>query len=289
MRTTLAEAARQLLVEDGRPVISSRDLRELLQRLYAGEYADRVETRVRKSNPSDEDIYRAYQRLKDARVVREDPDFGASLHQVFDVLDQSAELVCCVVDPLCYLSHLSAMQVWGLTERSPTHLTLTRPADPLWREMLATYHVPLGEPPTRPRPKRAFPDMVRGRPVLVHDTRHPGAWEASGRFIRIASVGQTFLDTVSRPAWCGGMAHVLEIWEREAEAHLEAIILAVDAAPAKLPKVRAGYILDEMLGVSDPRVLVWRTFAQRGSSQKLDPEKPYAPTYSEAWMLSLNA
>lgn len=277
------------MVEDGRPVISGRDLRELLQRLYAGDYADRIETRARKAHPSDEDIYRAYQRLKNARVVREDPDFGAGLHQVFDVLDQSADLVCCVVDPLCYLSHLSAMQVWGLTERSPTHLTLTRPADPLWREMLATYYVPLSEPPTRPRPKRAFPDVVRGRPVLVHDTRHPGTWEASGRFIRIASVGQTFLDTVSRPAWCGGMAHVLEIWEREAQAHLDAIIVAVDAAPAKLPKVRAGYILDEMLGVSDPRVLAWRAFAQRGSSQKLDPEKPYAPTYSEAWMLSLNA
>ena len=289
MAKTIAEAARQLLVDDDRPVISINDLYGLLRRLYSGEYSDRVEARTRKTEPSDEDLYRALQRLETARVVRRDPDFGAGLYQVFDVLEQSAEAVCCTVDPLCYVSHLAAMHMHGLTERSSTHLVLTRPADPLWRGILEAQHASLGQPPVRPRPKRSLPEKVRGRPILMHDTRHPGKWDPMGRRIRVATVGQAFLDMVTRPAWCGGMAHVLQVWEREAGTHFEEIVDTVGASVPKLPKVRAGYILDEMLGMEDGRVRAWRALAQRGSSQRLDPEQPYAPTFSEAWMLSLNA
>ena len=71
--------------------------------------------------------------------------------------------------------------------------------------------------------------------------------------------------------------------------HLDQIIESVDEYAAKLPKVRAGYILNEVMGLTDERVLAWRSFAQRGSSQKLDPEKPFSSTYSDKWMLSLNA
>ena len=105
---------------------------------------------------------------------------------------------------------------------------------------------------------------------------------------RVATHGQIFLDMVVRPSWCGGISNVLKVWRRKANDYLDEIIDAVNEHEAKLPKVRAGYIFDEVLGVTDERVLDWRKFAQRGSSQKLDPEKPYAPIYSENWMLSLN-
>ena len=283
MALTIADAAKQILVEDHYPILSSYDLNNFLLRLYRGAYKDRVEVRTRKAEPSENDLYRSFQRLKEARVVREDPDFGPGMYQVFDVLEQSAEAVCCTVDPLCYVSHLAAMQMQGLTDRSPVELTFTRPADPLWRAEMQ-----LRGEPNRPRLRHGFPSRVRGRAVLVHDARHPGICEDAGPIIRVATVGQAFLDMVTRPAWCGGMAHVVEVWEREAQIHLEEIIVAVEASSVKLPKVRAGYLLNEMLGVVDERVLAWRAFAQRGSSQKLDPEQPYAPIFSEAWMLSLN-
>jgi hypothetical protein len=293
MTNSTAEVVREILVEDQCPIIAARDLEDLLRKVYAGVYSDRYKVRTRKEAPSETDLYRAVQRLESARVVRQDPDFGSTHYQVFDVLEQSAEAVCCTVDPFVYISHLSAMQLQGLTDRNPTALVLTRPADILWQQMRseAKQNAPLlpDISPSRSRPKYRFSEHVRGRPILLHETRHPGAWESMGPRVRVATLGQVFLDMVVRPGWCGGISHVLEVWEREAETHLNEIIATVNVYPAKLPKVRAGYILNDMLGITDERVLAWRAFAQRGSSQKLDPEKPYAPIYSENWMISLNA
>jgi flavin-binding protein dodecin len=84
------------------------------------------------------------------------------------------------------------------------------------------------------------------------------------------------------------MGHVLDVWDRAAEPWTNEIIEAVDGAESKIDKVRAGYILEERLEIDDARVRAWKAFAQRGGSRKLDPEAPYAPAFSETWMISLN-
>ena len=70
--------------------------------------------------------------------------------------------------------------------------------------------------------------------------------------------------------------------------HLDAIVEAVDAGSEKILQVRAGYLLEEAIGISDPRIDVWARSAQRGSSRKLDSAAPYANRFSERWMLSIN-
>jgi hypothetical protein len=281
---SLAYAVQELLSEQQQPILAEKALYDLLAALYAGKYSARFALKVRKPEPSEADLNATIQRLRSARVIRPDPDFPGTHFQVFDVLEQSAESVCCLVDSTIYISHLSAMQIHGVTDRTPTQLSLTRPT--------ASALGPEGElvvpPSLARRQRRSFPDNIRGRPILFHETRHPGYSGQMGAFSRVATIGQTFLDTVSHPAWCGGMLHVLSVWERETSFHLDEIIEAVDRYPIKLVKVRAGYILDEMLGISDERIFSWLRFAQRGSSQKLDPEKEYASTYSEKWMISLN-
>ena len=106
--------------------------------------------------------------------------------------------------------------------------------------------------------------------------------------MRVSTIGQTFLDMLQKPDLCGGMTHVLEVWEEYAATYLNQIVPTIDATPGALIKSRAGYIFQEYLGLEHPDIEKWETFSQRGGSRKLDPSKEFAPTYSEKWMISIN-
>ena len=124
----------------------------------------------------------------------------------------------------------------------------------------------------------------------LRETRYPGtSVQNPAGFVRVATIGQTFLDMLRNPELCGGMAHVLDVWQEHADNWFREIIEAVDESPSGIAKCRAGYILEERLGIHNNRIDGWKTAAQRGGSRKLDPFRPFSPEYSETWMISLNA
>ena len=197
------------------------------------------------------------------------------------------------MDPFAYVSHLSAMQRYGLTDRSPLALHLTTPKRPLWnalRDDQLHRDLPGLEEIERPvlyRP--GFKDTIRRRSIVVHASSHPWTPSAvSGEETRITSIGQTFADMLNEPHLCGGMHHVLDVWESEADQWLSEIVVAIDQLDSKIAKVRAGYILTEVMDIDHPTLHKWEHFAQRGGSRKLDPDADYAPEFSERWMISIN-
>lgn len=236
----------------------------------------------------------AQRRLSARRVIAQDNDFRSGVWRIVQATGSgSAEQVACMVDPFCYVSHLSAMERYGLTDRSPEALHLTTPTRPLWAKFrdekveAEWADIPITE--RAPLLRIGFKDIIRRRPVIVHETRHPARPAVlRSEETRVSSIGRTFADMLSEPSLCGGMHHVIGIWEEEAEEWLEDIIAAIDESNSKIVKVRAGYLLAERIGVQDVRIDSWAQFAQRGGSRKLDPDAPYAPRFSETWMLSLN-
>ncbi|WP_188595210.1 hypothetical protein [Niveispirillum cyanobacteriorum] len=212
--------------------------------------------------------------------------------------DAPAEEIFALATPFGYVSHLSAMHRWGLTVRRPDALHLTLPAAGTIRSLIDARMRDdiggrIGEGRFEPAVPLTFiqpPDVLRGRKIAVVTVKTLGNWMiVRGTHIRLATVGQTFLDMIDRPELCGGMAHVRDVWTEHAETYLEEIVATVDKADAPIVKVRAGYLLDERMGITgDRRIKAWTRFAQRGSSRVLDPSKPFASTYSEKWMLSLN-
>lgn len=254
------------------------------------------------ASPSDH-IDGARGNLLATRAIETDPDYGRSLYRVLPVGESSAEEVCALANPFGHISHLSAMQRWGLTERRPEALHLTMPpasaARPLVEARMAEdygtsdYGTLPGGISLGPPVKLHFirhPKVVRGRAISVYETRHPTRWiQVQDSHARLATVGQTFVDMVERPQYCGGMAHVVDVWRERADTFHEEIISTIEEVGTSIAKVRAGYLLDELLGTGgDARVQGWVRFAQRGSSRVLDPTKGFNGTHSEKWMLSIN-
>lgn len=279
------------LRETNQEVITSYGFFRLIQKMYI----EGTVRRLRRSTvPNEKSYYKYFRRLARLDMIEPDPDYGLPLLRVRVVSSQPAEEVTCLADPLCHISHLSAMQRWGLTDRTPSLMTFTRPDRKTIRrrltEMMENHPYPL--PPERFRLRSVgHPSLVRRRAIQVVESRAPGAFvEMPGHPpLRLATIGQTFLDMLQRPELCGGMSHVLEVYDEYAKHWYDDIISAVNTCSKKIVKCRAGYILEERLGIHHDTIDAWKASApQRGGGCKLDPSQKYAPVFSETWMLSLN-
>ncbi|WP_230312638.1 hypothetical protein, partial [Paracoccus lichenicola] len=250
---------------------------------------------LRGSHPSKEVYLRTRSMLRDAGIIRQDDSYSM-FWRIMSVSDAPADIVVCQADPYCYISHLSAMQRYGLTNRRPTFLFITSPPDATVRSwnknrVIDDFGSVLSNEDIYIEPLLLthHPKNVRRRPINQLKTKFYGDWRTvRGQDTRVASIGQVFLDMVDDPARCGGMRHVLGVWKEHATKYLDQIVKAVDASEQKICKVRAGYILDEYLGISNSKVSSWLKYAERGGSRVLEAGRGYTEPFSEKWMMSVN-
>ena len=206
-----------------------------------------------------------------------------------------AEVVCSL-DPFAYVSHLSAMEHHGLTDRFPKILYMTRPTAIEWRKQAAIRiakdlgaRLPVYEEAGLPRLVRPKIDRVGHTVIQFHERSQLGAFRlVAGSSLRVATIGRVFLDMLREPALCGGIQHVVDIYRREARRYLKLIVDEVDRHGQPIDKVRVGYLLSEVCKLDAPELVSWQQCAQRGGSRKLDAEGEYVPNYSERWQLSIN-
>ena len=88
--------------------------------------------------------------------------------------------------------------------------------------------------------------------------------------------------------FCGGIRHVIELFEEHARTYLGVILPEITQHGSKIDQARAGYILEERCSITDPAIDAWAAGTMRGGSRRLDPQAEYSPIYSERWCLSLN-
>jgi predicted transcriptional regulator of viral defense system len=289
--TRLGKALASKLEESRLPLVTSY---MLFGEMWA-HYETGEKLFLRSHSPNADSFGRVRRNLLDAKVLIPDRDYR-SAYRITSNADSAADGICCIVNPFCYVSHISAMQRYGITNRRPKDLHVSEPRHPRLRELKEqVMREDFGEDwrdvdGLIPFKFLSHPRRVRQQPLSVFQTAHPGSHVSlrGGSFARMASIGQTFLDSVVEPTLCGGMAHVIDVWRKNARIYLDDIIFAIDGAPNAVSKVRAGYILDEILGVEDNRIDDWVQFARRGGTRRLDPTKPYIPKFSEKWMISKN-
>jgi predicted transcriptional regulator of viral defense system len=208
----------------------------------------------------------------------------------------SAAEIICSLDPFAYISHLSAMEYHGLTDRFPVVLYVTRPSLPEWKKqaqirMARDLHDDQTSYLNAGLPKLTPIKIMRLNQTPIHfcERSQLGAFRAvSNSNLRISTIGRVFLEMIREPALCGGIGHVIDVYSEEAKRYLKLIIDEIDRHGSPIDKVRAGYLLTEVCQLNAPEFLEWQKLAQRGGSRKLDPDGEYATAFSERWKLSIN-
>ena len=219
--------------------------------------------------------------------------------RVFEIIGnryQEAGDIACSVDPFAYLSHLSAMEYHGLTNRLPKMLFISTPPRKEWSEFAAQKmekdcHGFLTGYLKGQLPKLVniqF-DKIQKTQITSYASVHRGAFKnIEGRKLRVSTIGRTFLDMLRKPDYCGGMRHVMEIFGSSTAQYKRLIIDELDRHGNSIEKARAGYLLEDYGHIQDEKINEWAKHVQRGGSRKLDPEGLYRESFSERWSLSLN-
>lgn len=294
-RTRLASAVAERLSAAGRAVVTRYGIYQTLLAIAAEPDNRKL---LRASSVDSGHVRRVIDNLHMTLGLGTDPDYHRNVYRVLTLGDVPAEEVFALVTPFGYISHLSAMQWWGLTVRRPDALHLTLPTATAARALIeGMIRDDLGDQVEDdefdPVVRLTYiqpPEVLRNRKIVLTRVGQLGSWvPVQGLHARLATIGQTFLDMLDRPDLCGGMAHICDVWGEHAETYFDDIVTSVDEVSSPIVKVRAGYLLDELLGMAgNKRIEGWRRFAQRGGSRVLDPAKPFSPMHSEKWMISLN-
>lgn len=301
MNPTKLPVARALASELGSlgaPIVLRYDIARIAWRLYrAGDYEGKM-LGIKRDVLDTRAFSRIENGLLDSGVLKPLP--GVPERSAFELIGGNTtdrNVIVCSIDPFCYLSHLSAMEFHGLTDRMPEQVYVSTPAGKEWTVFaeermtrdLGDDRAAFGESGL-PQLRRTAITKIGQRPVHRYASIHRGAFRIiKGSPVRVATIGRTFLDMLREPGLCGGIAHVLQVFKEHAAASRRLIFDELDQHGGSIDKVRAGFILEEFCRIRDPRIDAWVAFAARGGSRKLDPSADYEPRFSERWMLSINS
>ena len=294
----LAGAATLEIGKFAQPVVTDYELGRVLFGLY-----DKKETedgkigRLRKPFPDMGDFRSLLRTLLERGILRKNRDFRGNVYNILGKTQYSAEEILCSVDPFAYISHLSAMSYHGLTNRIPSTIFYSTPQHPKWSGFaMNKMRADLGDQlesyreGNLPRLTQIRFARIEKKPVHKYASVHTGAFKVvKDRVLRVSTMGRTFLDMVRAAHLCGGINHVIEVYEAHAKQYEHLIVDEVERHGTLIDKTRAGYLLDEKCGiVGNPVIEKWAQSVQRGGSRRLDPLSEYSSQYSERWCLSLN-
>jgi hypothetical protein len=291
----------RLLKEHPSPTVSLYELGVATMQMYQiKEYAGKKIKNIRSPLPRRESIQGYRNQLMSLGILEEKKEFPADCYLLTSSPFKESTDIVCSLDPFCYISHLSAMEYHGLTDRFTTTIFMTTLPVAIWKIRVHEKIIKdLGDDLFIKYMENKFPlltkhtiSTISKNPIITFSTKSAdqGAYVApTDRPIRVSSIGRTFVDMLRKPEACGGMSHVLDVYRDNAKIYLRLILGEIEQHGEPIDKVRAGYILEELCEIKDNSIInSWVKFAQRGGSRILDQNSPFWPTFSERWCLSIN-
>lgn len=297
MSTPIANALALELNRLRTPVILMHDVARAAWALYKKKEHEGRQLHVQRSSLDRPAFMRVVRALQYAGTLQ--PVAGFSPESVASLIGRDTNdrnAMVCTLDPFCFLSHLSAMEFHGLTDRFPEVLYVSSPGRKEWGEQAqARMQKDLGQDweafkdTGLPLLRRIEITRINRKPVHRYSSSHLGAFRAiKDSPVRVATLGRTFLDMLRVPDLCGSMQHVIAVYRQHAEGYRRLILDELEQHGSAIEKARAGFLFEEVCKITDPRLDLWAAQVIRGGSRKLDASAEYAPEFSQRWALSIN-
>lgn len=235
--------------------------------------------------------------LLEFNILTSHKDFtGISVYSIVQKSQSDVNSIGCAVDPFLYISHLTAMGLYGMSNTACNEIYITDPLPDKWSELAEKKMLEDKKLFQETSFKNALPPLLKPKFTKIGDKKVIRFINKSyGQFnpiknsnVRLSPLGRTFYDMVNKPDYCGNMHHVLDVFKEFGPQYCDLIIEEIDKYATPIEKVRAGYILEEFCGIKNRIIESWTAYCQRGGSRKLDPTQKYKPVFSERWCLSIN-
>ncbi len=278
------------------PFVTAYDLASLFFALCGKGHHNGIAVNVPKQIPTRADLSNLCKRLLGLGILqKEGCPVGIYRYTAQASYDSVYELAYCA-DPVSCISHLSAMEYHGLTNRLSKIIFTTTLSNQLWRgwadlAMLKTVgeKLPIFLNTDLPKLRRINVRKFGEYSFKTYQTQTlVESFLVPDRAYKMARVEGVFFDMVREPGLCGGMGHVVDTFREHGARYAQDIIRTVSLHGKPIHKARVGYLL-ESIGVESKEFPDWLKTVTQGSSRVLDPTAPFnRSSYSERWQLSLN-
>ena len=262
---TLAKALTLSVGRLKQPVTTRYQLGVLFSHLYFSQKYDGQDIKLPQRPFDAELFYATLYRLLKTGILNHFQD----LDKVYSIIGKNIyteEEVACAIDPFTFISHLSAMAYHGLTDRMPQTIYLSAPSQKDWKKFATEKMQKDLQDNLTPYQKHKLPLLTRTqfnkigkKTVQQYSSIHLGAYKSiKDKSLRVATIGRTFLDMLQKPNFCGGIYHVINVFREHAEPYLKLIIDELNQHGKAIDKVRAGYILNELCGITCAEIDQWQ-------------------------------
>ena len=287
-------------IENREPILTEYEIFTFLYQIIKDKQYKKHKLNIRPSGLRLEYLWNRLKDIERKRIITRNYDFYRHIW-INSNSKNSVNSTICNINPFAYISHLSAMHFYGISNRIPKNPIFTLPSRNVWNENIERvkptrklkFYTHLEEYEYVLKYKYySIPEELQGvKTNIFTSNRICMNPTKSEHYTRVSNIARCFIDMVQEPELCGGIYHVVESIEANAKIFLEEIINYVEEN-SEIPKiaiVRLGYILEEICNIKDKRIIDWQKYGQRGGSRKLFADNKYnGQKISEKWKLSIN-
>ncbi|WP_223162085.1 hypothetical protein, partial [Salinicola endophyticus] len=300
MPILVADALADWLLNDyPNSAIHKRMLHERILILYKErEYKGEKISNIQNKFPSSAQITNYIEKLERSGVINPEGEKSffhreSRFYIITAKPPSSTEEALCSIFPYGYISYITAMQWYSITDRLPKVVYYTTCSKEEWRKRyLAETLDRTGLHSYAKDLIPAFPISGKyfGKQVHVSTTKNYREPREGESGIRVQEIGELFTCMLKKPQWCGGSTHVVDVYMEYGKVFKNKIIKYVDQYGGAIDKARVGFLLETVMGVKSKTIEEWKKEKgnERGSSRVLFPGEEFSKVYSPDWNLSIN-